>query len=89
MATWLELGRRLLPNESPESIDTILWNETAFPMTGNVLTIARQLKRYGRRKRGGWSTCMRCGGAFRYPGGRISADMCAPCKIWWKNRDSE
>lgn len=84
MATWNDLARRILGgNKSDEYYETILWTVTAFPCVG-VLHVARQLREFKKRSRGGWSSCMACGGAYRHKGGILLDGTCGKC--WWDDR---
>lgn len=69
--TWLDLAQTLIPDESDEVLDTVLWNHTAFPCTYSIITIAQQLIRWASLKDQGLSECCICGDAYASRSGKI------------------
>ena len=70
MTTWSKLAKRMLPDESEEVLDYLLWNHTSFPLDGPV-KIARQLKEWGKLKAQELSQCIWCGKGYIAESGLI------------------
>lgn len=89
MATWNDLVRRTYPDYSDDDCDSVLWNETCFPM-GTVLMVARQIKRRKKAHEQGLSMCMACGKPYKHKSGRIWIDeACVACEELWAKRRAE
>ncbi len=77
-ATWDDLAERFLPGFPDEVRGYVLWNHTAFPFASPLHT-ARQLRKFYRRYRAGWSECSICGRAYRHAEKVLLGGLCGNC----------